>query len=75
MAGVDAMAGMHCTFQIFSDWDGRYRWMLTDSDGRWMRESRFGYEAPSGALRDAEGVRARENALAQAEIVRPPYAV
>jgi uncharacterized protein YegP (UPF0339 family) len=72
---MEAMAGTQRVFQIFSDWHGRYRWMLTDSDGRWLRESRFGYEAPSGALRDAEGVKLRENELARAEIVRPPYAI
>ena len=46
--------GMKYTFNIFRDWRGMYRWMLTDSAGERVLTSRFGFAAPAGAFRDVE---------------------
>ncbi len=46
------------TFQIFRDWQGLYRWMLTDALGRRLATSRFSFSAAGTAFRDLELVRA-----------------
>lgn len=56
--------------QIFVDWQGMYRWLLTDEDGHRLRESRYGFEAFSSASKDAEAGCA--HAKVHATVVTPP---
>jgi hypothetical protein len=57
--GVTALAKCE-TFRIFRDWNGMYRWTLTDDRGRRVQASRFGFAAPAGAFRDIETLRTED---------------
>ena len=57
-ATVGSEAGMDYTFQIFRDWQGLYRWKLTDALGRRIEASRFSFSALGSACRDLELIRA-----------------
>lgn len=59
-------------FQIFTDFRGKYRWLLVDASGQRVRQSRFGFAVLAAAWRDAEA--AKQGTYASARIVAPPLA-
>ena len=48
-------------FRIYRDWNGMYRWTLTDQSGHRLLASQFSSAALAGALREVQALRAQRS--------------